>query len=167
MLIGLLASCGDKIRFKSSIKCDDVDALDYYQLWDDGNEGELSNYTGIIKWCVNGYIQTTCEYKNGKKDGLCIGYGPNGVTHEVPFKNGRKDGLGKSYVNGILSATSEWKDGGKHGSQKQYYQNGQVKIEYIMKNGGPSGEGSVCWDEDGNQIECERTAEEMNNEIRH
>ena len=89
----------------------------------------------------------------------------------------------------ILFDSSD-EDGFENGSVKQYFQNGQVKSEYIMKNGAGNVEFSKnwyqngqlkshciyeengnyvvskdCWDEDGNQIECERTAEEMNNEI--
>ena len=197
MLIGMLASCGDTTNFKGGIKCDEIDGLERWSKRGDESLSIPSDYTGIIKSCVDGYIQRTEEWKDGKMNGLERYYNvESGVlVHEVSYKNHRKEGLSKEYdANGILIMTVEYKDGFENGSVKKYYQNGQVKSEYIMRDG----EGNVefskeyykngqlkshciyeetdenvygfyvvsydCWDEDGNQIECERTAEDINND---
>jgi hypothetical protein len=114
MLIGMLASCGDTNNFKGGIKCDEIDGLLRWSERGDESLSIPSDYTGIIKSCVDGYIQRTEEWKDGKQNGLERYYNVKSgvIIYEASFKNNRKEGLAKAYDdNGILIETREYKDG--------------------------------------------------------
>ena len=74
-------------------------------------------------------------------EGLSKGYFTDGIW----YKNDGKDGQ--------LSSKGNYKDDKMEGLWKWYYKNGQLKSEENYINGEIISK--KCWDEDGNEIECE------------
>jgi len=76
-------------------------------------------------------------YKNGKKDGLEIGYFKDGkIKYEIPYRDGkREDTLVVFYKSGKIYKRSNFKDGKAHGPTMVYYRNGNIKKKISFKNG--------------------------------
>jgi hypothetical protein len=64
--------------------------------------------------------------KNGKRDGLWVGYWDNGrVVFKGAFKNGKEEGPWVEYYeSGQLRFKGAWKNHKRHGPWVYYYENG-------------------------------------------
>jgi|TARA_B110000240_G_scaffold174638_1_gene201240 antitoxin component YwqK of YwqJK toxin-antitoxin module len=123
----------------------------------DPNTSELTIKDRISsKWFYeNGQLRDEINYSNGEEDGLKRIYYENGqLQFEVRFKNGKEDGPIKSYhQNGKIWFEGKYVNGEEDGISKEYNKNGGLIREFKNENGVFIYE--KCWDEDGNEIECE------------
>lgn len=87
----------------------------YINFWDDKGNKLLKNGTGIY---YDEYQMGEFSYKN-----------------EYQYKNYLEDGVQKDYTNGILRTYQEMKEGKLEGYYRNYYPNGKLKDEYLMKDG--------------------------------
>ena len=134
----------------------DLDTLEdrvgvYYKI----NSEEQFSGT-IIKKYESGQEQTKGYLKNGRKDGLWTRWYKNGQKWmEGTFKDGEEDGLYTEwYKNGQKKEESILKDGKMDGLHTEWYEyDGQKKEEGNYKDGELIS--SKCWDEDGNEKECD------------
>jgi len=139
------------------------------QLMMEGNykDGKLS---GLWKsYYESGQLTTEGYMKDGEKYGLWKHYYENGqleIEGEYKVQNDSisKDGIWKWYYkNGQLFQTANWKYGEFHGLWKVYYENGQLEWEENWKDDELISE--KCWDEDGNEIECEKSGINLKNTL--
>lgn len=98
----------------------------------------------------NGKPRNIIEYKNGIEGGVLKLFYENGYLWVDGFEfEGLPDGLTKMYKeNGLLNNEITF-DNGNPIKSKWYYDNGKVKREEDEKGL------KKCWDENGNEIECE------------
>ena len=129
LLVGF--GCAKSINDETLI---DKDGLKYHP---DTNE----LYSGkVFKNSMDGKKEFEGPYKDGKKDGLWIGYHENGQkSSEITYKNG------KQYI------IRTYKDGKREGFWTWWYANGQKFYEDVYKDGELIE--SKKWDRDGNLIE--------------
>jgi len=75
--------------------------------------------------------------KNGKRDGVWIGYHENGqLWYKQNYKNDEKDGAWVSYFdNGSLEYKGNYKNGKIDGAWVRYWTNGQLMFKVNFKNG--------------------------------
>ena len=66
-----------------------------------------------IKEFIDGQRELSVQYKNGKRDGLCISY----------------------FENGQIKGKAQWKDGGPDVEWLRYYENGQIRLIEQYKDG--------------------------------
>jgi hypothetical protein len=157
--------------FKSSVE------LIYYE--DDKLVKEVI-WVDSIKWVKPGTndVDGIAYYNNKIFTGKEVQYEEDGeLFKEITFKDGKKDGLyrrwkGRSYFEGnykdgeldglfkrwIIKYEDGFEDGEqnrrKDGTWKSYHkENGQLKYESNYKDGELISK--KCWDEDGNEIDCE------------
>ena len=118
---------------------------------------KFSNETpnGIVYQLIGGSKYILGEVKDGKVSGLWTKWYENGQKEsEETFKDGKRDGLGTWwYENGQKKSEGKFEDDKKDGLWKSYYDNGQLKYEWNYKEGELISQ--KCWDEDGNEKECE------------
>jgi antitoxin component YwqK of YwqJK toxin-antitoxin module len=118
---------------------------------------KFSNETpnGIVYQLIGGSKYILGEVKDGKVSGLGTKWYENGQKEsEETFKDGKRDGLGTWwYENGQKKSEGKFEDDKKDGLWKSYYDNGQLKYEWNYKEGELISQ--KCWDEDGNEKECE------------
>ena len=63
-------------------------------------------FTGaIVEFYDDGQRELSVQYKNGKRDGLCISY----------------------FENGQIKGKAQWKDGGPDVEWLRYYENGKIR----------------------------------------
>jgi len=72
---------------------------------------KISVLHGTVKYYRNGKLTSDCQYKNGKKDGLCKEY---------------------HYNSNELKSEVEYKDGKKHGTFTHYFANGKINSKGIF-----------------------------------
>ena len=84
----------------------------------------------------NGKLKSRATYKSKNKHGKEINYHDNGVLKaEFEWVNGLQNGEIISYDNkGNKVKQSFLVDGNYHGTQKEWWPNGQLKADRIMKN---------------------------------
>ena len=130
-------------------------------------------------WYENGQLQSEYNYKDGKEDGLGRAWYEDGqLGAEKNYKDGKSNGLQREwYKNGRLmfewseinnrqnGLNTAWYSTGrlwwkgndvnhkKEGIWKGWYENGQLHYEINFKEDERISQ--KCWDEDGNEIECE------------
>ena len=116
---------------------------------------------------TNDYGDTTeyINFKNGILDGVYIirnkkytfTKNDNGIYILTNWKNGKKDGIEQVrydyYGKENISYETHWKNGKKDGVEKQWYLDGQLKSQSKYDNDNLIFQ--KCWDENGNEIECE------------
>ena len=85
---------------------------------------------------ANGKLKSRVTYKSKNKHGKEISYHDNGVLQsECEWVNGLQNGEIISYDNkGNKVKQSFLVDGNYHGTQKEWWPNGQLKADRIMKN---------------------------------
>ena len=73
---------------------------------------------------------------------------------DMNLKNGKRDGLLRVWhQNGQLKAKGQFKDDKAVGKHLFWHANGQLREESILDNDKPIS--ITCWDEDGNEIDCD------------
>ncbi|WP_296705187.1 hypothetical protein, partial [Algoriphagus sp.] len=87
----------------------------YINFWDEEGNQLLKDGTGIY---YDEYQIGESTYKN-----------------EYLFKDFLEDGVQKGYKNGILQSYKEMKNGKPEGYFRNYYTNGKLKEEYLIKDG--------------------------------
>ena len=95
-------------------------------------------YTGksFTLW-KNGQKETESNYKDGKEDGLYLGWYENGKKQfESNYKDGKEDGLVVYWdENGKKEYEGNWKDGKEDGLMVWLNENGQKLVEENFKDG--------------------------------
>jgi antitoxin component YwqK of YwqJK toxin-antitoxin module len=176
---GKMSAIGDKV--------DNDEPIGFYKLYDtygylseSGSFNESHNRDGIWKsFYTDGAIKETQEYVNGKKQGLSIGYYPNGVKSfqymwnddvatgvynnytksgalkiDKELTNSENDGYYKGYFDvgeSILEYKATYKANFIEGTLYEYYSNGEVYQETTYANQARNGS-QVTYDIDGNSI---------------
>jgi antitoxin component YwqK of YwqJK toxin-antitoxin module len=76
-------------------------------------------------------------FEQGKKVGVFVQYFPTGKKQVVyNFQNDEYQGLAREWnESGVLIREMHYMAGHEEGSQKLFYDNGQVRANYVMKNG--------------------------------
>ena len=134
------------------------------ETYENGNIESITYHkksrTGIEKvkyeqYYENGQKKSEGKFEDDKKDGLWKDYYENGqLQEEGHYKEGKYEGLWRRYFdNGILSIKGNYKNDKQEGFWKSYYDNGQLKYEWNYKEGELISQ--KCWDEDGNEKECD------------
>ena len=133
------------------------------ETYDNGNIESITYHkksrTGIEKVKYEGYHkngQKSSEktYKDGKSNGLTTKWYENGQKkYEWNYKDGELDGRWTSwYENGQKEEEGTYKDGEEDGLYTKWYENGQKEFELTYKDRELIS--LECWDEDGNEEEC-------------
>jgi len=134
----------------------------FYDSWENyGQKRKVVDYLDGTKdglsteWYENGQLQEEGHYKEGKLEGLWRRYFDNGILSiKGNYKDDKQEGFWKSYYdNGQLYLDRIYKDGKLEGLWKSYYDNGQLKYEWNYKEGELISQ--KCWDEEGNEKECD------------
>jgi antitoxin component YwqK of YwqJK toxin-antitoxin module len=90
------------------------------------------------KWHENGQLQEQRGYLNNHKHGIHRGWWPNGkLKFEYNFADDVATGVHQEwYDNGQLFTRLTYdKQGQPEGSQQMWYNTGQIKANYLVKNG--------------------------------
>jgi antitoxin component YwqK of YwqJK toxin-antitoxin module len=76
-------------------------------------------------------------FDQGKKTGAFVQYFPTGKKQQVyHFQNDEYQGVASEWnESGVLIREMHYAAGHEEGSQKLFYDNGQVRANYVMKNG--------------------------------
>ena len=136
------------------------------EFWDNGQLQCFSNIHGdgkldgvFIQWYEDGQKKYERTYKDGEEDGLLtIWYEDGQKRSEVTYKDGKIDGLLTCwYEDGQKRLEATYKDGKLNGKWISWYENGQKKQEATYKYWELISE--KCWDEDGNEIDCDELEE--------
>ena len=104
-------------------------------------KGSDTPYTGKAtsrygKGKLNSRKKRKGNYKNGKKDGLFVGWRYGTKLYEENYKDGKKDGLFVRWnYNGQKKSEENYKDGKMDGLFTRWYENGQKQMETNYKNG--------------------------------
>ena len=96
------------------------------------------NRHGIWVQYFPGHVLKECRtFEQGKKTGAFFQYFPTGKKQqEYHFQNDEYQGLAREWnENGVLIREMHYVAGHEEGSQKLFYDNGQVRANYVMKNG--------------------------------
>ena len=85
--------------------------------------------------------------KNGKRDGVWIGYHENGKFGYIKnYKNGKAEGaLVSYYENGQLWFQENFKNGKRDGAWVDYHRNGQLSLKENYRNGKREGASVSYW----------------------
>jgi len=76
-------------------------------------------------------------FEQGKKTGVFVQYFPTGKKQqEYHFQNDEYQGLAREWNGrGVLIREMHYEAGHEEGSQKLFYDNGQIRANYVMKDG--------------------------------
>ena len=97
----------------------------------DRYDGQWPKGEGILYSYKDGLIIGT--FSNGKAEGRCVCYKPNGEVYWGDFKKGRQTGYGRIYRdNGIVMA-GQYKNGRYHGVDTLYRSNGTMFVGKYRK----------------------------------
>ena len=113
-------------------------------------------WTGLVRsWWDNGQLEGEAYFKDGKPQGTVRSWSPNGTRDaEINVKDGKMDGLSIAWDdNDILMEKRNYKKGKQDGLQRSWYNNGVLRKESNFKDGELLN--SKCWDEQGNEVECQ------------
>jgi antitoxin component YwqK of YwqJK toxin-antitoxin module len=76
-------------------------------------------------------------YEQGKKTGIFDGWWPNGhkrLTYH--FQNGEYEGNCRDWTDrGVLINDMNYHEGHETGEQRQFYEDGKIKSNYVIKDG--------------------------------
>ena len=95
-------------------------------------EGQWPNGEGVLYSGRDGLIIGT--FHEGKAEGRCICYRPNGEVYWGDFKKGKATGNGSVYRDNGIVITGQYKNGKYHGVDTLYRSNGSVFVGKF-KNG--------------------------------
>ena len=101
-------------------------------------KGSDTPYTGkSFELYKDGQKQNESNYKDGKEDGLYLGWYESGQkSSEANYKDGKLDGLTTGwYENGQKKIEANYKDGKMYGLQVMWHENGQKEVEGNWKGG--------------------------------
>ncbi len=108
-------------------------------------------YTGWAKMMDdNGHVRALMQFKDGKPNGLGVGFHPNGAkASESSWRDGKREGLMTQwYASGQKQTEINFKDGNEHGLITEWHENGQKRWEANWKNGVQDGL-DTTWRENG------------------
>lgn len=96
-----------------------------------------SYYGSYMEFNERGQLQLLAHYENNKLDGNWGKYSFGRPQEEATYKDGQLDGTYKKYFerDGKLQTTIEYKDGVQDGYYRFYDDGGNIKLEYLYKNG--------------------------------
>lgn len=102
-------------------------------------EGAWRYYSSI------GLITSLEEYRNGKKNGSYIKFGPGTqISIDANYKEDSLNGQKTTYgTNNKLKSVENYKNGALHGNRKAYYDDGKLQEEATYKNG--KKDGKAIW----------------------
>ncbi|MEN0006784.1 MAG: hypothetical protein AAF798_21700 [Bacteroidota bacterium] len=95
-------------------------------------------YTGVyMEFNERGQLELLANYQNNKLNGTWGKYSFGRPQEEASYKNGKLDGTYNKYFerDGKLQTSIEYKDGVQDGYYRFYDDSGNVKLEYLYKNG--------------------------------
>jgi antitoxin component YwqK of YwqJK toxin-antitoxin module len=89
------------------------------------------------KYYPDNKLKEIRQFSNGQKTGKLISWWPNGAKQmEYNFENGEYQGTCTEWNNnGIMVKQMNYNAGHEDGSQKMYYDNGNIRSNYVIKNG--------------------------------
>ncbi len=81
------------------------------------------------------------KYKNKQKHGLWTLYKDTSIVSKINYLDGKKHGLAETFYadNGKKSEEKHWNHDIENGVWRQYYHNGQVRLETKIENGKRNG----------------------------
>ncbi len=97
----------------------------------DRYDGHWPKGEGILYSYKDGLIIGT--FSNGKAEGKCVCYKPNGEVYWGDFKKGRQTGYGRIYRDNGIVMTGQYKNGKYHGTDTLYRSNGTVIVGKFRK----------------------------------
>ena len=114
-----------------------------------------------IGWYKNGQKKSEENYKGGKPDGLVFGWYENGKKKvEGNFKKGKQYGLHVMwYENEQKEFEANFKDGKCEGLVEEWHENGQKKWEANCKEGKPVKGSEKFWNSKGVSVDTVEEAE--------
>ena len=114
-----------------------------------------------IGWYKNGQKKSEENYKGGKPDGLVFGWYENGKKKvEGNFKKGKQSGLHVMwYENEQKEFEANFKDGKCEGLVEEWHENGQKKWEANCKEGKPVKGSEKFWNSKGVSVDTIEEAE--------
>ena len=135
LCVSLIFSCGEK-KDKTNTKVSENEEMKGEDLQKRVSMDELT-YKGIG-------TNQMMYYESEPFTGIGFQIDENGQL-QVEF----------SYKNGQLRHKVNYKDHLRNGLRQGWYQNGQLRVEENYKDGQLISGSGTCWDEDGNEIDCE------------
>jgi antitoxin component YwqK of YwqJK toxin-antitoxin module len=89
------------------------------------------------KYFSCGLLMERRFYKLGKKTGIFHGWWPNGYKRlTYHFQNGEYEGNCRDWTDkGVLINDMNYHEGHETGEQKQFYEDGKIKSNYVIKDG--------------------------------
>ena len=97
----------------------------------DRYDGHWPKGEGILYSYKDGLIIGT--FSNGKAEGKCICYKPNGEVYWGDFRKGRQTGYGRIYRDNGIVMSGEYKNGKYHGVDTLYRSNGTLMVGKFKK----------------------------------
>lgn len=97
----------------------------------DRYDGQWPKGEGILYSYKDGLIVGT--FSNGKAEGRCVCYKPNGEVYWGDFKKGKQTGYGRIYRDNGIVMSGEYKNGKYHGVDTLYRSNGTLVIGKFKK----------------------------------
>ena len=97
----------------------------------DRYDGQWPAGEGILYSYKDGLIVGT--FKDGKPEGRCVCYKPNGEVYWGEFKKGKATGHGRLYRDNGIVIVGEYKNGRYHGTDTLYRKNGSVHVGKYRK----------------------------------
>lgn len=94
-------------------------------------EGQWPNGEGILYSGRDGLIIGT--FQEGKAEGRCVCYKPNGEVYWGDFKNGKATGNGRIYRDNGIVVAGQYKNGKYHGIDTLYRSDGSVFVGKFKK----------------------------------
>jgi antitoxin component YwqK of YwqJK toxin-antitoxin module len=178
LCVPLMFSCSEEIKDTNKIIDDSTKDNELVAYDDLNNKGTLESPNMYYKGNLfSGKASLTqgsplipdnrtavFTFKYGMMNGISKRFYLNGQLEiEVFFRNNKRiynDGVHKEYYeNGQISYLENYKDGKLNGLQKAWHKNGQLacegnyidELDLFLKRD----DNWKCWDEEGNEIECE------------
>ncbi|MDC0200980.1 toxin-antitoxin system YwqK family antitoxin [Verrucomicrobia bacterium] len=124
-------------------------------------KGSDTPYTGkVFELYENGQKMSEFLFKDGKRDGLSIGWYDNGQKGlEANYKDGKLDGLFTEwYENGQKTAEANFKDGKRNGLIVLWHENGQKQLEANFNDDEVVKGSAKFWNSKGEPVDSEEEA---------
>ena len=136
-----------------------------FTLWKNGQKRWEENYKNgkedglYLGWYENGQKMYERNWKDGKVDGLSVWWHENGQKEkEINWKDGKKDGLSTTWnENGEKKWEENYKDGKEEGLVVGWHENGQKYFELNFKDGVEIS--AKYWNSKGEPVDSEEEAE--------
>jgi antitoxin component YwqK of YwqJK toxin-antitoxin module len=90
-----------------------------------------------LQFWENGFVKEQRFFDQGEKEGAYISWWPNGQKQfEYFFESGEYEGELKEWNSeGMLTRIMNYEKGYESGVQKWWYDSGEIKANYVIKNG--------------------------------